>query len=213
MIYQAQQDGNLKDLLKQAKNGGSQVYKIAEAHQMDEIFQKSKNPVKSHAPIHNSYSSLTDMCIPPANPSPVTSAPPTTQIKLQNSFSPLCVEDFPPLHSAPNSSLMTPPSQRSSEQAPQPRRQSSRPEGPRSPPKPTLQPPMHNLSDPDIIIFSNSMCAQIRPCNFYRGKTTNVIARSGVNILDVQNLIADFQDNITTVKCVILQAWTNRTAN
>ena len=46
-------------------------------HQMDEIFQKPKNPVKSHAPTQNSYSSLADMCIPPpANPSSVTSAPP-----------------------------------------------------------------------------------------------------------------------------------------
>ena len=138
--------------------------------------------------------------------------PTESTIPLQNSFSTLRVEDFPPLPSAPNSSHVTPPFQRNNQQAPRPRRKSSRPEGPQSPPGSTEPPPPHNSPDPDIIIFSNSMCARVRPRNFYRGKTTKVIARSGANIPDIQKLVTDFQGNTTTVKCVILQAWTNSTA-
>ena len=133
-----------------------------------------------------------------------------TNLPLQNKFTVLDDDNLhvppqvnePTAPSAPPISLMTPCKQQKTQQRKTPRQET---------PKESTQPsPAH--SDPDIIIFSNSMCSRIRHRTFYKGKTTKLVAKSGANIPDVQRLVTDFEGNKSNVKCVILQAWTNSTA-
>ena len=67
-------------------------------------------------------------------------------------------------------------------------------------------------SSVDIIIFSNSICKRINPDNFYRGKSTKIIAKSGAKIPDIERLVHDYNGD-TNATCIILQAWTNSTAH
>lgn len=78
-------------------------------------------------------------------------------------------------------------------------------------PAPTSS-PTPSSNDPQIIVFSNSICKRINSSRFYRGKNTKVYAKGGATIPDVQRLVHDCDDHAQGVECVILQAWTNTTA-
>jgi len=60
---------------------------------------------------------------------------------------------------------------------------------------------------PQILIFSNSICKRINGQKFYRGRSTQVFAKAGASIGDVQKLVEDCQYD--DPKYVILQAWSN----
>ena len=132
--------------------------------------------------------------------------PPPAAIPTSNKFDilPATVStDEVPTSSAP--APTTPSAPRISSQSPKiPARKPVQPQNPSSK-------PIEANKEPQILIFSNSICKRINGQKFYRGRTTEVIAKSGASINDVKELIK----NCTYEKpnYVILQAWTNNASH
>ena len=146
----------------------------------------------------------------PRTASPPSPAPTPAPIGASNPFSALTDEvpddALPTASSAPNNSQHTP-----DKHVPQ---SPPTPKAARKPKAETKQPPNKQSLDPSteetqpqILIFSNSMCSRINERKFYRGKTTRVFAKSGASIGDVQKLVEECEYD--GPEYVVLKAWTN----
>ena len=138
----------------------------------------------------------------------IQSTPPAATVSTSNSFAAL-PDELPAetVPSAPNISLMTPEKSSYSRNSQMPR---STPRATTGQSQPQTQSPTQKPSSPQIVIFSNSICKRINPRRFYRGKVTEVFAKGGATIGDVQKMVTDYQKGEPDI--VILQAWTNSTA-
>ena len=184
----------------------AELRSLKERHSQSENFihpkltnRVHKSPSASHTGIstHNSFSVLKDHL-------PADTVPSAPSVSL---MTPEKQEHTSP--SAPSVSLMTPEKQVPSSPKPTSTRSSSCKAPSQS--NDTMSSSKTNniadISQPQILIFSNSICKRIDESKFYKGRSVQKFAKSGATMVEVQRLVE--QCNYDRPKYVILQGWTN----
>ena len=202
----------------------AELRSLKERHSQSENFihpkvtnRVHKSPSASHTGIstHNSFSVLKDHLPADTVPSAPSVSLMTPEKQEHTSPSAPSVSLMTPEKqehaspSAPSVSLMTPEKQVPSSPKPTSTRSSSC-KAPNQSNDTMSSSKTNNIADisqPQILIFSNSICKRIDESKFYKGRSVQKFAKSGATMVEVQRLVE--QCNYDRPKYVILQGWTN----